>query len=715
MNCIFKAILEGSPKRIIFQSLSNYRTEHQWFQRNIWIRKQRVVQIVRHRGYKTSCTMSVSPYGTWKSPITSQLVTASGVTLQELRVDFNSKNSNVVYWTEARPEEKGRSVVCSVDKSSGKVQTWTPEGFNVRSTVHEYGGGTYFVNDGAVYFSNFTDQQLYIQKGPSEAPEAVVDTARKWRYADGTYSEQKSRIYSIREDHEPVEEKKAKEPTNTIVSINPATKTQSVLVSGNDFYSCPQASPDGKKLCWMEWCHPNMPWDSTEVWTADLSDDGDSIVDGSKKKIAGETDLSAITPGWTPDNELLYIGDQTDWWNLYHVTESGDQVNVLPRDVELGEPHWQFCTRSRTYCCDPTGSGKVVTTYGGELGIVDLKTKVYEKITTEFESHKYVGLTISGDLYCIASSPTRFPCVVRVNVGSKQVDVLHESRKLSIDNGYFSVPETITWPTANGEVSHGYFYPPKSKEFVAPEGTLPPLLVKAHGGPTAKYSSTLNIQIQYFTSRGFAVLTVDYRGSTGYGKKYRHRLRGNWGICDVEDCCSGALYLAEKKRVDGKRLCIDGGSAGGYTTLACLTFRKEVFHAGASHYGVADCLALAEETHKFESRYTDTLLAPLTESGIKLLKERSPINYVQNLSCPCAFFQGDEDKIVLPNQAVMMYEAVKKKKLPTVLVMFEGEQHGFRKAENIQKALDGEFYFFGKVFGFKPADDHCKLDIDNMS
>ncbi|KAH9495028.1 Dipeptidyl aminopeptidase BIII, partial [Bulinus truncatus] len=652
--------------------------------------------------------MKVAGYGTWESPISSKMTTESGVELKFLKVDGDPDFSDTVYWNEIHFDEKGRYVICSSDKS-GHVVQWTPPDFNARSTVHEYGGGDFFVYQGVVYFSNFSDQGLYRQTCSTATPEPVTDTTKKYRYADGMWSPQKSLIYIIREDHETVGQG-AKEAQNVIVAIDPETKEQSVLASGADFYSSPRVSPDGKKIAWVQWSHPNMPWDSTAIWIGDLSESGKEIIPGTEQQVVGGKDatgqdLSVTQPTWTPNNKLLYIGDQTNWWNLYKVTHSGEHVNLYETCSEIGGPQWQF--GKSAYALEPNGRTRIVTSFNGEFGILDTKDNSYRKIETGLSVHERYGWTSAGSIYCIAFSACKFPQVIRVDINTEEVQVIKISMSPPVDIGYFSIPEKIRWPTTHNEISHGLYYPPTNKDYVAPEGELPPLLVRAHGGPTSMFSISLNLKLQYFTSRGFAVLCVDYRGSVGYGKPYRHRLRGEWGKVDIDDCSTGVKYLVSVGKADPKRTCIDGQSAGGYTTLACLTF-TDTFQAGVSHFGISDLEALMQDTHKFESRYLDTLLAPLDQGGKELCRERSPIHHIHNLKSPIGLFQGDEDKVVPPNQAEMIYEAVKAKGLPAMFVLFEGEQHGFRKAENIQTSLDGEFYFFGKVLGFEPADKHIK-------
>ncbi|RUS69177.1 hypothetical protein EGW08_023062 [Elysia chlorotica] len=654
-------------------------------------------------------------YGTWTSPITSEVCTESSVELISLQVDGDPHFSDIVYWNEVHFNEDGRYVICSADKS-GNITQWTPRNFNARSTVHEYGGGDFIVYHGVVYFTNFDDQALYRQTSPDATPEPLTDTSKARRYADGFFDPQSGRIFCVREDHEVVKNG-AKEAKNEIVSVDPKTKTVSVLVDDVDFCACPRVSPDGKKIAWVEWMHPNMPWDRTKLMVAELTPSSDHLVQATKTKVAGIQDASGqnwsvIQPSWTPQGELLYIGDQSNWWNLYLVKESGEHVNLHPVDAEIGGPQWAL--GKTPYASEPASNGgRILTSFGGEFGIIDVKAKSYKKIDTGFSSHDRYGWTAAGNMYCIAYSSSKFPQVIRVNEATEKVDIIREAMSIQIDKGYISVPEKISFPTTNNETCFGYYYPPTNKDYKAPAGELPPLLVQAHQGPTLAFVDTLDLRLQFFTSRGFAVLRVDYRGSTGYGKAYRYRLRNLWGVLDIEDCCEGVKYLRSKGLVDPKRTCIDGESAGGYATLACVTFTK-TFQAGVSHFGVSDLEALMLDTHKFESRYLDGLLAPLDAGGSEVCKQRSPLYHIDKLETPLGLFQGDEDKIVLPSQAEMMYEGIKKKGIPTMFILFKGEQHGFRKSNHIKKSLEGEFFFFGKVLGFEPSDIKVDLHIDNI-
>ncbi|MBD2461521.1 S9 family peptidase [Oscillatoria sp. FACHB-1407] len=643
-----------------------------------------------------------APYGSWKSPITSDLIVAGTISLGQIMLDGDD-----IYWSEMRPTEAGRNVV--VRRSpDGTTTDLTPTPFNVRTRVHEYGGGAYVVADGVVYFSNFADQRLYRQEAGQD-PQPLTP-AIDLRYADAVVDQSRQRLIAVREDHTG-----EGESVNTIVAVSSISSEApdggQVLVSGSDFYSSPRLSPDGASLAWLSWNHPNMPWDGTELWLAPVQADGSL---GAAQKIAGGLTESIFQPEWSPDGMLYFIGDRTGWWNLYRYrvgTPVSEVEPICEKSAEFGMPHWIF--RMSTYGFESSDS--LICTYveNGIQSVARLNTQTLEltKIPTPYASIGGVRVS-SKHLVFAGGSPTAPGAIARLDLATGQFEVLRRSSELEIDPGYLSVPEVIEFPTEQGLTAYGIYYAPKNKDYTAPVDARPPLLVKSHGGPTAATSANFNLSIQYWTSRGIAVLDVNYGGSTGYGRAYRERLKGNWGIVDIDDCVNGAKYLVEKGLADGDRLCIDGGSAGGYTTLAALTFRQ-VFKAGASYYGVSDLAALAEDTHKFESRYLDGLIGPYPERA-DLYQARSPIHFVDRLSCPVIFFQGDEDKIVPPNQAEMMVDALKAKGLPVAYVLFEGEQHGFRKAENIKRALDGELYFYAKIFGFDLADMIEPVAIENL-
>ncbi|MFW6296561.1 MAG: S9 family peptidase, partial [Halothece sp.] len=498
------------------------------------------------------------------------------------------------------------------------------------------------------------------------------------------------------------------EPQNYIAAIDLNTGRVIPLVSGCDFYVSPRLSPDGTTLAWVEWNHPNMPWDNTRLCTGTINEDG-TISD--VQVIAGGEGEAVCHPLWSPDGQLYFVSDRNNWWNLYRLNADGEVEALCEMEAEFGSPHWVFGLS----LYDFISSEKIVCTYtqNGQwyLATLDLNTKTLHTLD--------VGYTDIGSIHAqgdnivfLGGSPTTPTSVVQMNLKTGEQEVLKQATNLDIDTGYLSVPEPIAFPTTENKTAYAWFYPPQNKDYTAPENTLPPLVVKSHGGPTAATSPRFNLKIQYWTSRGFGFVDVNYGGSTGYGREYRQRLYKNWGIVDVDDCVNAAQYLANVGKVDGNRLAITGGSAGGYTTLAALTFR-DVFHAGASHYGVSDLEALAQETHKFESRYLDTLVGKYPQEK-DVYKARSPIYHAEQLSCPVIFFQGLEDKVVPPNQAEKMVEAIQEKGLPVAYVPFEGEQHGFRRAENIKRALDGEFYFYSQIFGFTPADPIDPVEIFNL-
>ncbi len=638
----------------------------------------------------------VAPYGSWKSPITSDLIVKGSI-----GVGMTALDGPDIYWIEMRPSEAGRYVIVR-HTPDGETTDVTPKSFNARTRVHEYGGGDYIVSDGTVYFSNFDDQRLY--KQALGAQPLALTPAVEMRYADPIVDHKRGRVICVREDHTG-----GNEAVNTLVSINVEDGSDAlILVSGNDFYSSPRLSPDGKRLAWLTWNHPNMPWDGTELWIGELAEDGSLA---QTVRVAGGVEESIFQPEWSPDGVLYFVSDQSGWWNLHRRNEDGSTQSLHEMQAELGMPQWVFGmsmyafeSRERIICA-------YIEKGSWRLASLDTRTGKFETIETAYTDITYLRAS-KGRAVFRGGSPTNSAAIVELDLSTGKAEVLRRSNELQIDPGYFSIAQPVEFPTESGKAAHAFFYPPRNRDFVAPEGELPPLLVKSHGGPTSAATTTLALGIQYWTSRGIGVLDVNYGGSTGYGREYRERLKDTWGIVDVDDCANGAGYLVERGEVDGNRLMITGGSAGGYTTLCALTFRDR-FKAGASHYGVSDCEALAKETHKFESRYLDGLIGPYPERA-DLYRERSAIHHVDRLSCPVIFFQGLEDKVVLPNQAEMMVEALRAKGLPVAYVPFEGEQHGFRRAENIKRALDGEIYFYSRVFGFELADEVEPVPIENL-
>ena len=649
---------------------------------------------------------TTSPYGSWASPITTDSIVADSVGLGQIALDGDD-----VYWVELRPLEAGRQVVVK-RTPDGAGSDVTPAPFNVRTRVHEYGGGAYVVSEGTVYFTNFADQRVYRQ--PAGQEPSPITPEGDIRHADFAVDLARSRLVCVQENHSG-----DGEPVNSVVAVPMDTRdgviaNPEVLVSGSDFYSSPRLSPDGSRLCWLSWNHPNMPWDGTELWVGELDDDGKV---GERKLVAGGTAESICQPEWAPDGRLYFVSDRSGWWNLYRWdNRPGRQAGecVLPMEAEFGRPQWVF--GANCYGFVSADRAICAVNRNGVWGLLEVDLESGRWTTLDIAGYSAMGrsdLRVAGDkVFFEAGGPAEPNALLRLDLESGRLEVLRRSNPAPVAPEYLSVPETIEFPTEGGLTAHAFFYPPRNRDFTAPEGAKPPLLLKSHGGPTAATSNALDLEIQFWTSRGFAVVDVNYGGSTGYGREYRRRLERNWGVVDVDDCVNAARYLAAQGSVDEKQLAIDGGSAGGYTTLAALTFR-DIFSAGASYYGVSDLETLARDTHKFESRYLDTLVGPYPEEA-GVYRERSPINFTERLSRPIILLQGLEDRIVPPDQAEAMFDAVRAKGIPTAYLAFAGEQHGFRQAGNIKRALEAELYFFCRLFGIEPADEIEPVDIENL-
>ena len=644
------------------------------------------------------------PYGTWESPLPAAAVAAQGLRLGAVAIDGSD-----LYWIEGRPHEGGRHViVCR--SGGGAVADVIPDGFNARTRVHEYGGGAFVVSGGDVYFSNFTDQRIY-RTSRFEPRPLPITTEGAWSFADAVVDARRRRLIAVREDHSA-----GGEAVTTLVAIaaDGSGGSGQVLTHGYDFYSTPRLSPDGSRLAWLAWRHPQMPWDGTELWVADVTEAGTLT---RSVRIAGGEAEAIYQPGWAPDGTLYFASDRTGWWNLYRSDGSDHSVNPVlttpPDEAEFGRPHWVFGTA--TWAC--AGADRLVVGYTRRgrwrLAAVDAQTGAWRDIATDLEPHDWLTAA-DGSALLVAGSPTMADAVVKIDLETGAAEVLRASSTLTLDPGDVSLPEAIAFPTGNGETAHAFYYPPRNRRFSAPAGERPPLIAISHGGPTTATSAILDLRIQYWTTRGFAVVDVNYGGSSGYGRPYRQRLNGQWGVIDVADMVNAVRYLVTAGQSDPHRLVIRGGSAGGYTTLAALTFHPGVFTAGASYYGVSDLEVLARDTHKFEARYLDGLVGPYPEMR-DLYHARSPVHFVDHLACPVILFQGLDDKVVPPNQSEMMADAAREKGLPVAYLTFEGEQHGFRKAETIIRSLEAELFFYGAVFGFAPADRIEPVKIDNLS
>jgi dipeptidyl aminopeptidase/acylaminoacyl peptidase len=640
---------------------------------------------------------TVAGYGTWSSPITAEAITVGQVGLAQPSLDRGDG-----YWLETRPQEAGRTVLVR-RTPAGRRDDLTPAPLNVRTRVHEYGGGAYAVRDGVIVAANFADQRVYRIDGGTAARPLTPESAGQLRYADMELDLARGRVLAVREDH-----RAGGEAINAIVAV-PLTGGDEgwVIVHGHDFFSSPRLSPDGKRLTWLSWDHPNLPWDGTHLWSAEITSAGSL---NEVRLVAGGERESIVQPAWSPDNQLYFVSDTSGWWNLYRA-DADSASPVCPMSAEFAGPAWTFGMRWYGFL-DPA-TILACFSEGGRwhLGTIDVGAGRLDRLALAYT--EFSGLAVEdGRAILRAGRPDRPAAIILLDPASGSVTELCTAGDLPVDPSHLARPQAIAFPSEGGAITHAFYYSPSNPDFRAPAGELPPLIVKSHGGPTGSTSSELRLPTQFWTSRGFAVCDVNYGGSTGYGRVYRERLNGRWGEVDVLDCVAAALFLVAKRKADARRLAITGGSAGGYTTLCALTFH-DAFRAGASHYGVSDLGALARDTHKFESRYLDRLVGPWPEAAA-VYRARSPIHHVERLSCPIIFFQGLEDAVVPPNQAELMVDALRRKGLPVAYLTFPGEQHGFRKAETIQTVLSAELAFYGRIFGFTTADGLADLAIDNL-
>jgi dipeptidyl aminopeptidase/acylaminoacyl peptidase len=646
------------------------------------------------------------PYGSWKSPIS-----ASAIASHEIPLGAPEIVDEDIYWLEGKPLEGGRYALVR-HAHDGTQTELTPAPYNVRTRVHEYGGGAHLVAGSTVFFSNFADQRLYRQElGGSPrpiTPEPSVPAGL--RYADAIITPDKQHLVLVRERHPNAETPDADNELALIATDG--SEEAHTIASGHDFYSSPRLSPDGRQLVWLSWDHPNMPWDGNELWLADFGPDGQLT---NQRRVAGGPNESIFQPEWNPNGVLHFVSDRSGWWNLYRL-EDGNAEVLAPMGAEFGSPQWVFGMSTYAFLAD--GRVACIVTQDGfdRLLFVQPEGADVEPADLPYTAFGRRIRSSGNSLVFVASSGTESAAVIRLVATSGKYEVLRRSVDASDapDPRYISVPRSLSFPTANGTATaYAIFYPPANPDFEPSADERPPLIVISHGGPTSMTQAHLDLGIQYWTTRGFGVVDVNYGGSSGYGRAYRERLKGKWGIVDVDDCINAARYLASQGEADENRLAIRGGSAGGYTTLCALVFHDD-FAAGASYYGVADCEALATDTHKFESRYLDGLIGPYPAAR-DVYHQRSPIHFADELSCPVILFQGLEDRVVPPSQAERMVSALEAKHLPVAYLPFEGEQHGFRKAETIQRTLEAELYFYSRVFGFSLADPVEPVKIENLS
>lgn len=644
----------------------------------------------------------IAPCGSWASKISAELLTAGNVRLSEARL-FDGK----AYWLESRPAEKGRSVLVECDLSGGTFDSrdLIPMPLSARSKAHEYGGGVYTVGGGHVYFVLAADQRIYRIAPGTDIPEPITPPG-PWHYADLQLDQRRNRLVCVQED----ESKSGREAVARLIAIELDREQGcefgkiTVLAEGADFYSNPALSPDGRQLSYLQWHHPDMPWDATELILAELDETG-AIT--KARHIAGGKRESIFQPQWSPSGQLYYVSDKSNWWNIYL---AGSDKPLWDLNAEFATPQWVFGMSTYGFLSDE----RIFCTYTQngrwQLALLDLNTGKPQRL--EHNGCDFESISCAGNRALFITSGTAdFPTVAMYQADTNRFTTIASSSAAPVDASWLARAQTIDFQDDHRLV-HAFYYPPCNPEYTAPAGEKPPLIVFGHGGPTGSASAGLNLKVQYWTSRGFTILDVNYSGSTGYGREYRDRLQDNWGILDVEDVCAGAEYLVQQGLADPERLLIKGGSAGGYTVLAALTFH-DTFSAGASHYGIGDLTTLARDTHKFESRYLDKLVGPWPEAEA-IYRARSPINHIEQLDCPVIFFQGMEDKVVPPEQAEIMVAALRERGIPVAYITFDDEGHGFRSADSIKMALEGELEFYSRVFGFPLPIPGPGIEIDNL-
>jgi len=633
-------------------------------------------------GKQDVLTRKIASFGSWKSPITASMASRT-LEFSEVNVD-----KETIYWSEMRPENLGRRTVVAYRQDERKVEDVTSNEFDVGTRVHEYGGGSYTVVDGELFFSNFNDLKIYRLKDYSE-PKPITSNKPRFRYGDLAVSRRLNRLFCVREEHRP----RQRRVVNSIVAISLDKPDQgTVIASGNDFYLSPKLSPDESKLAWVTWNFPNMPWDETELWTAEVSDDGSL---GRRVKISSGAE-SILQPEWAADGALYFVSDRTGWWNIFRF--HGGRIECMHHmNAEFGEPQWRLGLS--TYAL---GAHHLICSYIRDgiykLAIIDMKSKKLSTLKNPFT--EISCLRACGDNVAFrASSPSTPTSIVRLNLATLEWSTLRKSNTVPLESSYLSLPEQIEFPTQRGRTGYAFYYAPRNKDFHPPRGEKPPLIVKVHGGPTHATTASFDLQTQFFTSRGFAVLDVNYGGSTGYGRKYRERLNHMWGVVDVKDCLNGAKFICGRGRADRKRLLIRGGSAGGFTTLASLAFTKS-YRAGACYYGISDLRTWARDTHKFESHYLNKMIGPYPAERELYLK-RSPARFTRRISVPLIIFQGLDDKVVPPSQSRIVVDGLRKRKLAVRYVEFRGEGHGFHIAEHIESALRSEITLYAETLGLR--------------
>ena len=618
-----------------------------------------------------------------------------------------------VWWLEGRASEGGRVVLVRRGRGGEQPADVVPEGFNVRTGVHEYGGGSYCIHEGIAFVSGFDDQRLHrIDPGAEPVPITPAVEKRRHRYADGRITHDGALWIGVREKH--AESDRSADVVNELVAVRTDGSAEpTVIVSGRDFYSNPRISPDGTRLCFLAWDLPWMPWDGCELHVADLASDGTVT---NVEEVAGRIGVESIwQPDWSPSGDVVFASDRSGWWNLERVRD-GERAVLHAAAAEFGYPAWVFGTSSYAFLPD----GRIVCGYDRDartsFGVLDPESGALEDLDVPHDAWSG-GPSVVADgstVVYLAGSATAPAEIVALDLEAGTSEVVRSSSEVPVDQAYLSVPESIEFPTEGGLTAYALYYAPTNPAADAPEDERPPLLVMSHGGPTGNATASFDLEIQFWTSRGFAVVDVNYGGSTGYGRAYRERLNGEWGVVDLQDCLNAARYLVERGDADGERLLITGGSAGGYTTICALTFTNE-FAAGATYFGIADLEQFGGgDTHKFELQYEHTLVGPYPERA-DLYRARSPIHFVDRIETPMLVLQGADDKVVPPSQAELIVGALRERGVPHAYLLFEGEGHGFRKAENIVRSLEAELSFYAQVLGFEPAGSIPELEIEHLA
>ncbi len=636
------------------------------------------------------------PFGGWPSPISAAGATGAQNRLGQVVVD-----GATVLWLEGRPAEGGRVTLMARDIAGAQPRELTPAPVSVRTRLHEYGGACVAARDGLLVLVDDRDQRLHRLDRKGGLRPISPATSGTLRFAEPLIDWPRRRVLAIAEDHAA-----GAEPANRLVAVPLDGGDPVTLAEGHDFFACPRLSPDGRRLAWLVWDHPDMPWDATRLMTADLTAGGDLR---NPRCVAGASgDEAVLQPEFLPDGRLLYLGDRTGYWNLW--AEGGGEP-LHGRRNDCGGPLWQLGSRWWA----PIDSERCLLTWSeagfDRLGLFSIADGRLEPIDLPFA--ELGELQARGETAFFRASAVDRPGVIAsLDLETRSLAILREAGPIEVASEWLARPRPISFESEGGRTAHAFHYPPTNPDCSGPAGEKPPLIVRSHGGPTGAASPGLRLGYQFWTSRGFAIVDVDYAGSAGYGRAYRRSLEGQWGIRDVEDCIAAARHLVAAGLADPRRLIISGGSAGGFTTLAALTFH-DTFGAGASYYGIGDLEALARTTHKFESRYLDRLIGPWPERA-DLYRERSPIHATDRLACPLILFQGLEDKVVPPEQAFAMRDALRQKGLPVACIAFPEEGHGFRSAAAQKEALLAEYAFYCRVFGIAPSEPLPPIEIENL-